>query len=102
MPNSKFSGFPNLDHDPEDEATRPMPLHELPRQVQIDDDMALIRSHHARIADAIDMFWGHKDCVEYLEQLILNGSDGGGRTRIGFKKEVIAALMNLITLHQFK
>ena len=79
-----------------------MPLEALPRQAQIERDMAIIRAHHERIAKAIDMFWGHKDCVEYLEQLIFSGGDGVGRARIGFKHEVIAAFLNLISLHEVK
>ncbi|NDP37752.1 MAG: hypothetical protein GZ093_03245 [Rhodoferax sp.] len=100
MTNSKYAGFfPELINNEADETTRPLPIQELPRQFQIDHEMAVIRTHHARIASAIDMFWGHKDCVEYLHQLILNGGDGVGRTRIGFKHEVLAAFMHLITLH---
>lgn len=102
MPDSNFIDFPSLDQSPEDDETRPMPLEELPRQVQIDHDMAIIRARHERIAKAIDMFWGHKDCVEYLEQLIFSGGEGIGRTRIGFKHEVIAAFLNLISLHEVK
>lgn len=100
MTNSKYAGFfPELINTEADETTRPLPIRELPRQFQIDHAMAIIRTHHARIASAIDMFWGHKDCVEYLHQLILNGGDGVGRTRVGFKHEVLAAFMHLITLH---
>ena len=100
MINSKYAGFfPELDNNEADETTRPMPLQELPRQVQIDHEMGIIRAHHARIASAIEMFWGHKDCVEYLQQLILSGGDGVGRARVGFKQEVITALMRLISLH---
>lgn len=102
MPKTKSIGFPEISPDPQDDATRPMALEELPRQAQIDRNMAVIRVRHERIAKAIDMFWGHKDCMEYLEQLILNGGDGVGQTRIGFKQEVIAAFLNLISLHEVK
>jgi len=77
-----------------------MTLHELPRQARIDHQMAVIRAHHERIAKAIEMFWGHRDCVEYLQQLILNGGDGVGRARVGFKHEVLAALISLTELHE--
>ena len=93
-------GFPTLRWEEEELATRPMPLHELPRQVGIDNAMALIAKHHERIAKAITVFWGTRDCVEYIEQLVLSGGDGLGRTRIGFKPEVVSALMSLISLHQ--
>ncbi len=93
-------GFPTLKWEEEELDTRPMPLHELPRQVGIDNAMALIGKHHERIAKAITIFWGTRDCVEYIEKLVLNGGDGLGRSRIGFKPEVVSALMSLISLHQ--
>ncbi len=102
MSEKKNVGFPDLIHNAEYEPTRPMPLQELPRQARIDREMAIIRSHHERIAKAIEVFWGHRDCVEYLQQLILNGGDGVGNTRIGFKHEVLAALINLTALHEVK
>ncbi len=93
-------GFPTLKWEEEELDTRPMPLHELPRQVGIDNAMAIIAKHHERIAKAITVFWGTRDCVEYIEQLVLSGGDGLGRTRIGFKPEVVSALLSLISLHQ--
>ncbi len=100
MTSKKNSGFPELIYNNEEVSTRPIPLGEQPQQVQIDHNMEIIRTHHPRIASAIEMFWGHKDCVEYLQQLILSGGDGVGRARVGFKQEVVEALMHLITLHQ--
>ena len=79
-----------------------MALDEFPRQIQIEREMAVIRAHHDRISKAIDVFWGHKDCVEYLETLILNGGDGFGNARIGFRREVMTALLNLVRLHQIE
>lgn len=76
-----------------------MALDELPRQARIDHEMAIVRAHHERIAKAIEIFWGHRDCIEYLQQLILSGGDGAGKTRVGFKHEVLAALINLTSLH---
>lgn len=100
MPISKYGDFPEFDQDEENQTTRPIPLPELPKQVQIEHNMAIIREQHERIAKAIEMFWGHKDCVEYLQQMILNGGDGVGRARVGFKLEVLAAFMSLIALHE--
>ena len=84
----------------EDQTTRPMALHEFPRQARIDREMLVIRTHHERISKAIGVFWGHRDCVEYLQKLILNGGDGFGHARIGFRSDVMAALINLISLHE--
>jgi hypothetical protein len=99
MPEEKHDGFPNLLHDEDEQATRPMRLEEFPRLARIDHEMAIVRRHHERVAKAIEVFWGHKDCVEYLQQLILSGGDGVGKARIGFKREVLSALINLTTLH---
>ncbi len=100
MPNNKFVGFPDIDSKPQDIVTRPMPLHEIPRQARIDREMAIITQHHERIAKAINTFWGHRDCVEYIQKLILSGGDGVGKTRVGFKSEVLTALINLTNLHE--
>ena len=102
MSEKKPVGFPDINHSTAFLATRPMMLNELPRLTRIDHEMAIIRAHHPRIANAIEMFWGHKDCVEYLQQLILNGGDGFGKARVGFKHEVLSALINLTTLHEIR
>lgn len=96
----KTLGFPTLKWEEEELDTRPMPLHELPREVGIENAMAIVAKHHERIAKAITLFWGTRDCVEYIEKLVLSGGDGLGRARIGFKPEVVSALMSLISLHQ--
>jgi len=93
-------GFPTLKWEEDELDTRPMPLHELPRQVGIDNAMAIIAKHHERIAKAITIFWGTRDCVEYIEKMVLSGGDGLGNNRIGFKPEVVSALLSLVSLHQ--
>lgn len=102
MQHNKHLGFPPLNHEEEFEDTRLLALDELPRQHQIDREMAVIRTYHERISKAIDVFWGSKDCVEYLETLILNGGDGFGNARIGFRREVMTALLHLVKLHPNK
>ena len=97
---SETPGFPPLVWEAENLATRPMPLHELPRQVGIDLAMEVIAKRHIRIAKAIETFWGTRDCVEYIQKLIMNGGDGFGNARVGFKPEVVSAMMSLISLHQ--
>ena len=99
-PQPKEIGFPPIDFVEEELATRPMPLHELPRQVGIDSAMAVVAKHHARLANAIQMFWGTRDCMEYIQKLVMSGGDGFGNARVGFKPEVVAALLSLTTLHQ--
>ena len=94
------TGFPSLSWEEEDLPTRPIPLHELPLQARIDAEMAIVAEHHSRIALAIEKFWGHRDCVEYLQTLILSGGDADGRARVGFKSEVVSALIHLVALHQ--
>lgn len=98
--NPEETGFPPIDWVEEELATRPLPLHELPRQVGIDNAMAVINRHHERIARSIEMFWGTRDCVEYIQKLVMSGGDGLGRARIGFKPDVISALLSLASMHQ--
>lgn len=93
------AGFPPLDWEEKELATRPMALHEMPRQFRVDREMAIVNQHHPRIATAIQGFWGHKDCVEYLQNLVLKGYDSSGNSRVGFKPEVMSALINLASLH---
>jgi len=93
-------GFPPIQWEEENLSTRPMPLHELPRQVGIDMAISVIDKHHARIGQAIRLFWGSRDCDEYMQKLVLSGGDGHGNTRVGFKPEVVTALMSLITMHK--
>lgn len=99
---SRFAetGFPSVDWG-DDVVTRPMPYNERPLQARIDHEMSIIAEHHVRIALAIEKFWGHRDCVEYIRTLILNGGySAGAGNRVGFKTDVISALINLVALHQ--
>jgi hypothetical protein len=98
----KFVGFPAVSWEEEEMATRPMALHEMPREFRIDHEMAIVARHHERVEKAIRTFWGHRDCDEYLQQLILKGCDGGGNNRVGFKPAVLSALMNLASLHKIR
>ena len=96
------AGFPQLDWEEKELATRPMALHEMPRQFRVDREMAVIDKHHPRIAKAILTFWGHADCVEYIQSLVLKGYDSSGNSRVGFKPEVMSSLINLASLHPIK
>lgn len=98
--NSPSTGFPSLTWDEEELDTRPMPLHELPREVGIAHAMAIVEQHHQRIAQALTMFWGTRDCVEYIQKLVMSGGDGLGKARVGFKPEVVSALLSLASMHQ--
>ena len=99
MPENLLTDFPPLEYSPEDEPTQPMPLGEIPKNIStLDHEIAIIRAHHEHIAKGIELFWGHRDCVEYLQKLILNGGDGVRKNRSGFKHEVVEAILNLIAL----
>jgi hypothetical protein len=104
VPDSKnplqpLAGFPSLKWEDEELATRPMPLHERPLRARVDVELALIAERHKRIALAIEAFWGHRDCVEYIQSLVLSGYNEGEK-RLGFKPEVLTALMTLVELHK--
>ena len=96
------TGFPSLQWEDDDLPTRPMPLHERPLQARIDNEMAIIAERHVRIALAIEKFWGHRDCVEYLQKLIMSGGHQDGQVRVGFKSEVVSALINLAAMHKIE
>jgi len=102
MSDTPFTNFPELDYSPEHEPPRSAPAPAAPSHQNraVEAEIALIRTHHAHIAKGIELFWGHEDCVDYLQQLILNGGDGVSRTRLGFKHEVVEALFNLIALQE--
>jgi hypothetical protein len=102
MSNKPSVVFPKFNRSGDYEPTRPLSLEELPRQVSIDRSMAVITAHHERIAKAIKLFWGHKECTDLLRQLILDGGDGFGKARVGFKMEVLSALINLATVHELE
>jgi hypothetical protein len=95
------TGFPSLQWEDEELPTRPMPLHERPLQARIEVELGTIAQHHVRIALAIEKFWGHRDCVEYMQSLILSGYKEGEK-RMGFKAEVVQALINLSQLHRIE
>jgi len=99
-PRYEETGFPTLQWEDEELPTRPLPLHELPLCVQVEHEMVVIAANHPRIALAIRTFWGKRDCVEYLQKLILSGGRSDGESRAGFKPEVVSALINLVGLHQ--
>jgi hypothetical protein len=92
-------GFPSLKWEDEELDTRPMPLHERPLQARVDVELALIAERHIRIALAIENFWGHRDCLDYIQNLVLSGYKEGEK-RLGFKPEVVTALMTLVELHK--
>jgi hypothetical protein len=92
-------GFPSLSWEDEELDTRPLPLHERPMQARVDFEMAMIAERHIRVALAIENFWGHRDCVDYIQSLILSGYKEGEK-RLGFKPEVLTALMTLVELHK--
>lgn len=100
MHNDKSVGFPALNYKEEDVATRPVPLHEIPMQARVDREMAVVNQYHERIGKAISVFWGHADCLEYLQKLVMSGGDGLGKTRVGFRADVLAALISLVSLHE--
>jgi hypothetical protein len=100
-PRAPETGFPSLQWEDEELETRPLPLTERPLQAQIDYHMAVIAERHIRIALAIEKFWGHSDCVEYIRTLILNGGYADGTTnRVGFKHEVLSSLIQLVAIHE--
>ena len=97
-----ISGFPKLDADFMDAATRPMGLHEIPEPAQYERAIALLTRQHPRIAATITSIWGHKECGDYISNLMLSGGDGAGNHRVGFSDAASNALFSLNALHDRK
>jgi hypothetical protein len=96
----QFTGFPVISYAEEHLLTQPTPLHEQPRQARIDHQLAVIGHQHEHIAKVVRVLWGHPECLDYIRQLVFDGGDGVDRSRVGFKKEVLSALMDLSNLHE--
>lgn len=104
MPDEELNAFPELTPHIEEEEVKPVaqetPLHELSKQQRIDRQIAIIEQYHPHIAKGLKLMWGYKECVEYMEKLVLSGGDGAGKSRVGFRVEVLSALMDLTSLHE--
>jgi len=61
--------------------------------------LAVVESHHPRIANTIRTLWGYKECSVHINRLLMAGGDGMGHARVGFNQEVVQALMDLAGLH---
>lgn len=59
------------------------------------DLVVIVRAGFPRIADAIEYTWGSKECVEYLNKLIIDYRGD----RSGFSHSVFDALVKLYNLH---
>ena len=46
--------------------------------------------------------WDHEECGVYINKLMVDGDDGMGRGRIGFKQSAAEAMMTLAKLHESK
>jgi len=100
MTNNETIEFPPLIEDEDqDWTTRPIPLEELPVSHRMSRAMGLLEEHHQRIAKAVSAIWGHRECSLYLQRLIMNGGEGAGRDRVGFKPAILSALITLDLLH---
>lgn len=50
-----------------------------------------------RIAKSVELFWGQRECHEYLNDLMKN--DDINRVRLGFPKEVVSIILSLLHMH---
>jgi hypothetical protein len=81
-------------------ATEPMPLDQKPIAYRIEEALACVELHHQRVANTIRTIWGHKECVQYINKLVMGGNDDSGRSRIGFHQEAVNAMLELANLHE--
>jgi hypothetical protein len=80
--------------------TEPMGLTEKTPEQRKSDALGVIEQNHSRIFNTIKVLWGHKECADYIDNLIMSGGDGFGQVRRGFNQESADALMVLSTLHE--
>jgi hypothetical protein len=81
-----------------DAPTQPLSLDDM-REVEKNHALAIVHTHHPRIAQSIRTLWGYKECSTYIDRLIINGNDGSGHTRAGFHHEAVEAMLKLTHLH---
>ena len=62
----------------------------------------MVELHHQRVANTIRTIWGHKECVQYINKLVMGGNDDSGRSRIGFNQEAVNAMLELANLHELQ
>jgi hypothetical protein len=61
--------------------------------------MTIIARPHPDVAKAVVDFWGHRECTEYLQALVMRGAVVADH-RQPFRPQVLTALLDLIALHQ--
>jgi hypothetical protein len=81
-------------------ATEPIPLEQKPIAHRIEEALSMVDLHHQRVANTIRTIWGHKECVQYINKLVMGGSDDSGRSRVGFHQEAVNAMLELANLHE--
>ena len=64
-------------------------------EVKSIDHLAVIKQSYPRIAAAIELTWGHRECEKYMNKLILNDRHG----RAGFPQQIMASLLALYRRH---
>ena len=79
--------------------TQPMGLEEMTPERRKDAALAVVETHHQRIAHTIRTLWGYKECSVYINKLIMNGGDGMGQARIGFNQDAVEAMLALADIH---
>ena len=66
-----------------------------PAVVEEEQPFIIIERAFPRIAEAVHLMWGHAECEDYLQKLIVD--DRGDRE--GFKQDVHKALLKLYNQH---
>ncbi len=80
--------------------TEPMALQEKTIQQRTAEALEIVKLHHSRVANSILTMWGHKECVQYINKLVMGGSDNTGHARMGFHQEAVQAMLELANLHE--
>jgi hypothetical protein len=67
---------------------------------QMNQALDVISARHSRVAKAIRTYWGHTECHDYLEGLLLSATDPQAHQRNGFSREVATCLLLLMGIHE--
>jgi hypothetical protein len=82
-----------------DELTQPMALEDLSLEQRKNRALVIIEEHHPRIARSIQTLWGYRECISYVNKLILEGHDVKGHARVGFNHMAAQAMLVLTEVH---
>lgn len=65
----------------------------------IQNALRVVHAQHSQIARTIVALWGYPEGGQYLNRLLIEGSDSTGSARVAFSSPVVQALLALTQMH---